>query len=294
MAWPTPDLVATATAERATKLTLAFVTTGAQQCKAAWGGITDASSGFLSDQIARLRAGGRDVIISFGGANGVELAQSCGDATSLASAYQAVIDTYGLTSIDFDVEGGAVAAPASVTRRSEAIATLQSRAAKAGKRLDVSLTLPALPQGLTADGVTVVRSARDAGASLRTVNIMAMDYGAWAAPNPAGRMGQYALDAAAATQAQMATLWPGASAATLRALVGVTPMIGQNDASDEVFTLDDARAFVAGSAGIGRVAFWSANRDRPCQGGAKTYADPTCSGVTDPAGAFGAVLSTAG
>ena len=51
---------------------------------------------------------GGDVIISFGGANGVELAQSCTTVTALANAYQSIIDRYLLTSVDFDIEGGAI------------------------------------------------------------------------------------------------------------------------------------------------------------------------------------------
>ncbi len=67
------------------------------------------------------------------------------------------------------------------------------------------------------------------------------------------------------------------------ARIGATPMIGQNDVDGEVFTLDDARAFVAFARerGLGRVSTWSLNRDRDC---GPTFADVavhsnTCSGV---------------
>ena len=61
-------------------------------------------------------------------------------------------------------------------------------------------------------------------------------------------------------------------------------MIGQNDVDGDVFTIDDAKGLAdfATSKGLGRVSFWSLNRDQPCDG---TFADVTvlsntCSGVT--------------
>jgi hypothetical protein len=63
-----------------------------------------------------------------------------------------VIDAYGLTQIDYDIEGSAVADPASIDRRSQAIANLQTAAKANGKTLAVTLTLPVLPSGLTSQG----------------------------------------------------------------------------------------------------------------------------------------------
>ena len=52
---------------------------------------------------------GGDVIVSFGGAANHELAEVITSATALQAAYQSMIDAYGLTHIDFDIEGAAVA-----------------------------------------------------------------------------------------------------------------------------------------------------------------------------------------
>ena len=48
--------------------------------------------------------------------------------------------------------------------------------------------------------------------------------------------------------------------------MGATPMIGQNDTPDEVFTLADATALnqFALSHKLGRMSMWSANRDIVC------------------------------
>ncbi|MEA2702631.1 MAG: hypothetical protein QOD63_576, partial [Actinomycetota bacterium] len=272
---------ATATASGVNQYTLAFIVNGSSSCQASWGGVIPLADSPMGSQITQLRAKGGDVIVSFGGASGQELAQTCTSPDALVDQYQAVIDRYGLTRIDFDVEGAAAAQPASIARRSQAIATLQARAAAAGKRLEVSLTLPVLPSGLTVDGVNVVRSARDAGAVVSVVNVMAMDYGDWAAPNPAGKMGQYAIDAATNLRAQLQSLYPAKTDAQLWRMVGITPMIGQNDLRSEVFTAADAQQVVtfANQRHIGRLSMWSVARDKQCSGGVNPWADPTCSGI---------------
>jgi len=76
----------------------------------------------------------------------------------VTAAYQSAVSAYSLTQIDFDIEGSAVADHVSIDRRSQAIAALQRTAAAAGKTLGVTLTLPILPSGLTADGLYVVQS----------------------------------------------------------------------------------------------------------------------------------------
>ena len=78
---------------------------------------------------------GGDVVVSFGGAEGTELALACGDdVDALANAYQSVIDAYGATHVDFDIEGAAVHKTLANTRRAQAIAKLQRDAATAGRR----------------------------------------------------------------------------------------------------------------------------------------------------------------
>ena len=152
---------------------LAFLTDGGG-CTPKWGGVTDLTSDGVAAQIGALRAKGGDVRVSFGGASGSELATACSSADALAAAYGKVVDTYDLTKVDFDVEGGALPNTAANTRRAQAIAKLQ--ALRPG--LDVSYTLPVMPEGLTQDGVNLLADARANGVRIDAVNIMAMDYGA--------------------------------------------------------------------------------------------------------------------
>ena len=284
--YPAFDLVGWSTATGVREFTLAFVVSGGG-CTPKWGGVSALDADQVAAQIPKLRAAGGDVRVSFGGAAGSELALACSDATSLASAYRQVVERYGLTRIDLDVEGSATADTAANARRGQALATLQREARAAGRQLRISLTLPVLPSGLTPDGLGVVRTTAAAGVDLDAVNVMAMDYGDGAAPAPAGQMGRYAIDAAKATQQQVASAL-GLSGAAAWSRIAVTPMIGVNDTSSEVFTTADARQLVdfARSVHLGWLAFWSGARDRACPGGPQSWASPTCSGVAQQPGDF--------
>eukprot|EP00887_Chlorella_sp_A99_P002551 scaffold6.g2551.t1 len=225
--------------------------------------------GKFGSKIRALRLAHGDVVVSFGGANGQELAQAIGDVDTLTAAYQSVIDLYKLAWIDFDVEGAAVAERASVDRRNAALVRI--RAANPG--LVISYTLPVLPSGLTADGVGLLNSSRDHGFVPDVINLMTMDFGDSAAPSPDGKMGAYAIAAAQATRAQAVAAGLGASA------IGLTPMIGVNDVSTEVFYAADAAqvaAFAATMPWVRWTAFWSVNRDN--FDGSRT-ASPSSSGV---------------
>ena len=138
-----------------------------------------------------------------------------------------------------------------------------------------------LPNGLTANGIALMRSTIKAGAKISIVNGMAMDYGDSAAPNPKGRMGYYAIKVAGSLKSQLRSLYPQLSTAKLWAMVGVTPMIGVNDTNSEIFTASDASQLVkfAASKQLGMLAFWSVGRDKECPGGAKAYAEATCSSI---------------
>ena len=72
-----------------------------------WGGSESIRNSFYSNFIGNVRAKGGDVIVSFGGGYGNELAVVTWDLNTLVSKYQQVIDQYALTYIDIDVEGHA-------------------------------------------------------------------------------------------------------------------------------------------------------------------------------------------
>ncbi|WP_067498940.1 chitinase, partial [Actinoplanes sp. TFC3] len=250
-AWPTPSLPTMVSSGNLKNVTLAFITASA--CKAMWFNAYDPRQGWARDQIDAVRAAGGDVKISFGGATGIELAQACSSVSALQAEYQAVVSAYNLKYIDLDIEGSATADPTSVTRRSQALAALQ----RANPSLRVSFTLPVLPEGLTADGLNVVRSARDAGVNVDLVNVMAMDY------YRAGDYGNFAVDAANSTFNQLKSLYPGRTDAQVWKMVGVTPMLGQND-DGHIYDQADARQLVSFAQGkhLGMLSFWELGRDK--------------------------------
>ncbi len=163
--------------------------------------------------------------------------------------------------------------------RAQAIAQLQ----RSHPDLDVSYTLPVMPEGLTQDGVSLLADAKAGGVKIATVNIMAMDYG----PAYSGDMGTYAEQAATATQAQVKSVL-GLSESAAWKTVAVTPMIGVNDVTTEIFTVEDATQLVAfaKAKGLGWLSMWSVTRDRQCPGGVKNQADATCSSILQGDAAF--------
>jgi hypothetical protein len=231
--------------------TLAFVTSAG--CKASWFNAYDPRAGWGKDQIDAIRAAGGDVKLSFGGASGTELAQACSTVDSLYAEYDAVVNAYNLSYVDFDIEGAAITDTAANDRRSAALAKLQ----QAHPGLKVSLTLPVLPEGLTSDGLAVVQSAINAGLAVDMVNVMAMDY-----QRPSTNYGDDAVQAAQSTHDQLKTLYPARSDAQLWAMVGVTPMIGVND-DQGVFNQSAAQELVgfAQQKHLGMLAFWEMTRD---------------------------------
>ena len=277
-AWPTPNLTQIAETTGLRQFSLGFIVNGTAACTPSWFNAYAMSAGFEQSDIASLRAIGGDVKPSFGGEAGTELAQSCTDVPSLTAAYQSAITAYNLTQIDFDIEGSAVADPASIDRRSQAVAALQRTAAAAGKTLNVTLTLPILPSGLTSDGLYVVESAVKYGAEFTLVNGMAMDFGDIEAPNPGGQMGTYAIDTAKSLYIQLTPLYPSLTSAQVWNMIGVTPMIGQNDNSSEVFYQADMRQLLAFAQQqhLGELAFWDVTRD----GDACTGSLSKCTDIT--------------
>ncbi|PRF86746.1 chitinase, partial [Burkholderia cenocepacia] len=146
--YPTPLVDQIGVRQGIQQFTLAFVVAG-NGCVPSWGGVqpigNGASGGLLtalSTSIASYRAKGGEVAVSFGGANGTPLMQACSTVPALKSAYQTVIDTYGLTHIDFDIEGASQQDTAAVARNFQAVAQLQADYAAKGKPLHVTLTLP--------------------------------------------------------------------------------------------------------------------------------------------------------
>jgi chitodextrinase len=269
-------------------------------CAPEWGGVgatvandTLPNGNTIVSLVGDLRAAGADVIISFGGAAGTELATdtSCTTASQLQAAYQAVINKYSASSsspvrLDFDVEGSAVNSPVrsdgvnSVDLRNQALTAL----AAANPGLQIHYTLPVLPTGLIASGVAVLTSAKSHSTPVSVVNVMCFDYGS--AVDNGGQMALDAMDAAQAVHGQIQT-------AGLTATVGITPDLGVDDSGvGETFTLANATTllqFAQQNSYITRLSYCEVSRDNGSCAGASS-AEVSCSGLSQATWAFAQIF----
>ncbi|OYW52981.1 MAG: hypothetical protein B7Z30_15135, partial [Rhizobiales bacterium 12-68-15] len=262
-------------------VTLAFVLTSGTNT-IGWGGIGTIANDTLSNGtsissiVEELQANGVDVTISMGGANGQEAATTFTSLSALVAAYQSVIDTYGITKLDFDIEGAALADTEANALRNEALAVLQDN----NPDLEISYTLPVLTDGLTAAGLALLQDALDHGVEVAYVNIMAMDYGDY---YDTGDMGDDAISAAEATLAQLEGIG-------METKLVITPMIGINDVTSEVFTLEDAGQlvdYVESNDDIAGISMWSLSRDN---GDVVGYVSPVGSGIEQTDYAFSEIF----
>lgn len=278
-----------------------IVSLSADSCTPSWGGVYTmdkaGSSLDLDRRIARLRQQGGSIGISFGGLINDELAVKCTDPDRLVAAYRSVVDRYKIDTIDLDLENAGLTDTDAGARRAIAIATLQRERRSKDKNLAVWVTLPVAPQGLTRDGTNGVAQLLEHDVDLAGVNVMTMDYGE--SLEKGQSMYEGSRSALIETHRQLGILYERAgiylNSGTLWSKLGATPMIGQNDVADEVFSLADAKALnqFARSHHLGRMSMWSANRDIAC---GENYVDvkvvsDSCSGVREAKRAYATVLS---
>jgi hypothetical protein len=256
--WEDTNLVNLANATGHKFYTLAFIINGSGTCNPTWNGSDSITGGNQGKYITALRAIGGDVIVSFGGEGGTEIGRSCTSVSSLQAAYQKVIDQYELTWIDLDIENGAESDTTSVDRRNKAIHNLQA----ANPNLRVSYTLAVDRTGLPTAQKNLLKNAMTNGARVDVVNVMAMDYGACYTD-----MGQAAIDSATATRGNLSSMGLAAS-------VGVTPMIGTNDDTCEVFSVANAKQLVTyaqANSYIRLLAYWETGADTSTDSYLKTF-----------------------
>ncbi len=283
-------------------LVLGFVVSSTSDaCAPSWGAsysLAQADDALDVDRrIARFEQRGGQVAVSFGGAANSELAIGCSDTSALTEAYRSVIDRYSVGTIDLDLESDAALSPAVVARRAQALHDLQVQERRAGRALQVWLTLPVDPSGLTAAGSAALAATLAAKVDVAGVNALTMDYGASRRPNQSLLAADEAALTNTAAQVRHAYTAAGRPMTAMQSWqhLGATPMIGQNDTADERFDPSDATALVrfAMANHLRRLSMWSLNRDQAC---GPNYADvtvvsPNCSGVAQRAGLFADILA---
>ncbi|MCU1681487.1 MAG: Ricin lectin [Amycolatopsis sp.] len=224
--------------------TLAFLTPQSG-CTPVWEA-NGTGVGSFKSQISALQAAGGNVIPSFGGAAGGELAQTCTTTSSLTAAYANVVNSYGTNRLDFDIEGGVLGDTGSTSRRDSALAALQAQ----NPAVQVDFTLAVAPNGLPGEEMGLLQDAKAKGVKVSVVNLMTMDFG-----NGQNALND-ALSGARATAGQLAGLY-GISTAAAYGMMGLTPIAGQND-DNEFFSQSDAQTLesFAATNGVAELSFW--------------------------------------
>jgi chitinase len=250
--------------------TMGFVAAGGG-CSAAWGGLSPVDAGFAVHRIKEVPG---QVIVSFGGPHGTELAQSCESVDSLVKQYRKALDATDPAGIDFYLTDGMLSDTASVQRRTQALTRIQR------DDLTLSITLPLHRSGLSASALAALRSALTGGLRVSIVNLV-----------PADGAGQSVTASATAAHGQLQRLYHESDTEVWRRM-GVTPVIGVAGVGAQ-FAPADAQQVLswAGARGLGRLSMWSVTRDTPCTVDTSVAGD-TCSGLDEDTGAFTKIFQT--
>ncbi|MFI8515612.1 ricin-type beta-trefoil lectin domain protein [Streptomyces sp. NPDC085460] len=269
---PSPTTVMNATGVK--WFTLAFVLSNGY-CNPQWDGSRPLIGGVDQQTINTVRAAGGDVIPSFGGWSGNKLESSCSSAGELASAYQRVINAYGLKAIDIDIEAAAYDSPTVQQRTVDALRTVKAN----NPGLKVYVTFGT---GQNGPDTSLINRAAAAGLTVDAWTIMPFNFG-----GNGQNMGTLSVRAAEGLKTAVKNAY-GYSDDQAYRHTGISSMNGVTDVG-ETITQTDFRTILAYAQQrhIARLTFWSVNRDRPCTGGG---AD-TCSGVAQQPWDFTRILA---
>ena len=216
----------------------------------------------LKKSITELRKVGGDVCASFGGALNPAFWQTTQDIDVLYNTYKDIVNGYGLTRIDLDVEGDGQNKAQNIAN-AKAIKKLQDETG-----VDVSLTLPVSPNGLIDQGLNVLEAYLSNGVNLVSVNIMAMCY-----ENMSLNYGTASVQAMNALKDQIKDYYKKYANTALNdqqayGKVGVTVAVGFESTQNPIFKPEWSKVVydAAKKNNIGMLSIWSINRDAKLDG----------------------------
>ena len=255
--------------------TMAFMLNSGN-CVPKWDGGRALTGGQDQTAINTIRAAGGDVVVSFGGASGPWLENTCSSASALAAAYQQVINAYGLKAIDIDIEGTPYDSATDQQKTVDALKTVKAN----NPGITEYITLGS---GTGGPDNSLINRAASSGLVVDGWGIMTFDWG-----NTTGNQGQLTIQAADGLKNKLKTAY-GWSDADAYKHVGISSMNGITDEHATV-TLADMQTITAYAQQhqIARLSFWSLNRDRQCPGAYPN--DDTCSGVSQSAYQFTSII----
>ena len=264
-------------------LTLAFAT-GACGSET-WGGVSGAN--FAAENVPQLHTANLNYVVSTGGAAGTFTCASTAGMESFIARYASP----NLVGIDFDIEGGQ--SQSDISNLVAASAGAQAQYPK----LQFSFTLATLGAsdgsygGVNSLGNEVVQAVKGSSLKNYVINLMTMDFGSASSSVCVVTSGSCEMAQSSIQAVKNLEHTYGIPASK----IAVTPMIGMNDATSEIFTTADVSTLTsyAVSNGLAGLHYWSLDRDTPCS---YTYASPTCDSVssTTPLGYTNKFLSALG
>lgn len=215
----------------------------------------------MKKSIKELRDIGGDATIAFGGLNGVTFWEQTQDENVLYNTYKEIVEGYKLTRIDLDIEGTAQSKSLNITN-AKAIKRVQDETG-----VDVVLTLPVLPSGLTSVQLDVLEAYLSQGVDIELVNIMTMCYGSGTLL-PGENYGTASIRAIDNTKNQVQQYFKKYANISLTdseayKKVGTTSSIGFEGEAQPIFNTEWSKLVVDHSIqkGLGMTSFWSMNRD---------------------------------
>ncbi|WP_184998620.1 glycosyl hydrolase family 18 protein [Actinoplanes digitatis] len=260
---PAPSTVVNATGIRS--FTMAFVL--ANGCNPVWDGEGGLTGGVHESTINAIKAAGATVVPSIGGWQGNKLGPNCATPEALAGAYQRVINAFGLTAIDIDIENYDEFENYTVADRIVGALKIIKQNNPGVKTI---LTFGTTTTGPNSHGVRLINQTRALGANIDIYTIMPFDFGGGA------NMYTSTVNASEGLKNQLKSTF-GWSDAQAYAHMGISGMNGLSDQQEVTTpaTWTQIRDY-AKSKNLARFSFWAVNRDRGCPGGGVVS---NCSGI---------------
>ncbi|SFR28173.1 Glycosyl hydrolases family 18 [Lentzea waywayandensis] len=245
--------------------TLAFVLSSGG-CNPAWDGQRPLTGGADQQTINAIRAAGGDIVPSFGGWSGNKLGPNCSTPEALAGAYQQVINAYGLKAIDIDIENSDEFENTVVQDR---IITALKIVKQNNPGIQTIVTFGTSTTGPNFYGNRLIDQAKALNANIDVFTLMPFDFGS-------SNIRTDTIGAATGLKNKLKSTFGWSDAEAFKH-VGISGMNGLSD-QRELTTVDDWTAIRdwSKSNGLGRLAFWSVNRDR---GGCDGQVSASCSGI---------------
>jgi hypothetical protein len=245
--------------------TMAFVLSSGG-CTPAWDGQRSLTGSVDATAIADIRAAGGEVVPSFGGWQGNKLGPNCSTPEALAGAYQQVISAYGLKAIDIDIENSDEFENETVQDR---IITALKIVKQNNPGLQTIVTFGTSTTGPNYYGNRLIERSNALQANIDVFTLMPFDFGSANIYNDT-------VGAATGLKNKLKSTF-GWSDATAFSHVGISGMNGLSDQREvtNAQTWTQIRDW-SKSNGLGRLAFWSVNRDN---GGCDGQVSASCSGI---------------